>query len=217
MERDYTEQLTVYNDNLDLYIHEFFRNRCYPDELTEDYISRASQSVWNACLMYLRKNVTSTLNLKEGNTYPIENPNIYSNKTINTNYNAYNYDLLLYIVDIYIYYCMTYDKEVSIVGFSLLTGIDDRLILAWNENERINPASKRIYEKLRHYREESLSAKLATGNKNPVGILAILNRHYQWNNATIAITQNDNGSATAAAIAEKYKAATLPEKPIIDE
>jgi hypothetical protein len=217
MERDYTEQLTVYNDNLDLYIHEFFRNRCYPDELTEDYISRASQSVWNACLMYLRKNVTSTLDLKQGNIYSIDNPNIYSNKTIDTNYNAYNYDLLLCIVDIYIYYCSLYDKEISFVGFSLLTGITDRIINEWGNSERVNPTSFLIWQKLRHYREESLSAKLATGNKNPVGILAILNRHYQWNNATIAITQNDGGSASAAAIAEKYKAATLPKKPIIDE
>ena len=38
-----------------------------------------------------------------------------------------------------------------------------------------------IYKKLIAFREESLSSKLATGNKNPVGILAILNRHYQWN------------------------------------
>ena len=30
-------------------------------------------------------------------------------------------------------------------------------------------------------REESLSAKLVTGKQNPVGILGVLNRHYQWN------------------------------------
>ena len=217
MERDYTEELTVYNDNLDLYIHEFFRNRCYPEPLTEEYICKASQNIWNGCLMYLRKNVTSTLNLKEALIYSIENPNVHSDKVINTNFNKYNYELLLNIADIYIYYCSVYDKEVSIMGFYMLTGITNDTIDEWKFNEKTSPASYRVYQKLRQAREESLSAKLATGNKNPVGILAILNRHYQWNNATIAITQNDSRSATAAAIAEKYKAATLPKKPIIDE
>lgn len=39
-------------------------------------------------------------------------------------------------------------------------------------------------------REESLSSKLATGNKNPVGILAILNKHYQWNLPGVKTEQN---------------------------
>ena len=42
-------------------------------------------------------------------------------------------------------------------------------------------AIARRAQKIYDYREESFSAKLATANKNPVGILAILNRHYQWN------------------------------------
>ena len=37
------------------------------------------------------------------------------------------------------------------------------------------------YKKLCKEREESLSAKLVTGKQNPVGILGVLNRHYQWN------------------------------------
>ena len=30
-------------------------------------------------------------------------------------------------------------------------------------------------------REESLSNKLADGKQNPVGVIAILNKHYGWN------------------------------------
>ena len=37
-----------------------------------------------------------------------------------------------------------------------------------------------IYKKLHTERQESLSNKLADGKQNPVGGIAILNRHYGW-------------------------------------
>ena len=76
--------------------------------------------------------------------------------------------------------CMKYDKEVSILGFSILSGINDATIMEWRNNKS-STRSFEIYKKLIQFREESLSNKLATANKNPVGVLAILNRHYQWN------------------------------------
>ena len=75
-----------------------------------------------------------------------------------------------------------FDKEVSIIGFSNLTGINTDTFYDWGKMEsKLSNAGCEIYKKLCEKREESLSNKLATGNKNPVGILAILNRHYQWN------------------------------------
>ena len=75
-----------------------------------------------------------------------------------------------------------YDKEVSLLGFSNLTGIHIDTLIDWGHNiNKLSTSACEIYKKLNHFREESLSNKLATGNKNPVGILAILNRHYQWN------------------------------------
>jgi hypothetical protein len=47
-------------------------------------------------------------------------------------------------------------------------------------------------------REESLSNKLADGNKNPVGILAILNRHYQWNLPGVSKESAKTGALSAA-------------------
>ena len=71
------------------------------------------------------------------------------------------------------------------MGYSKLTKIDYQLIMEWGNNynntNKVSSLSKEIYKKLITEREDSLSNKLATGNKNPVGILAILNRHYQWN------------------------------------
>lgn len=35
-------------------------------------------------------------------------------------------------------------------------------------------------------REESLSNKLVDGKQNPVGVIACLNRHYNWNSPFVA-------------------------------
>lgn len=97
-----------------------------------------------------------------------------------SNYNSYDFNLVMYVLDIYIYdMCMKYDKEVSILGFSSLTGIPDSTIYDWGKNTLSSTASE-ILEKLRKYQEESLSNKLVTGAKNPVGVIAILNRRYGW-------------------------------------
>ena len=95
--------------------------------------------------------------------------------------------------------CMVNNKEVSILGFSTLTGIDESIIHDWGRNDRkLSTLSSQIYEKLSHYREESLSNKLADGNKNPVGILAILNRHYQWNLPGVSKESAKTGALSAA-------------------
>ena len=77
---------------------------------------------------------------------------------------------------------MRYDKEVSIIGFSTLTGIDESIIYDWGNGEsgKLSSSSSKIYKKLSQFREESLSNKLVTGNKNPVGVIAVLNRQYGW-------------------------------------
>ena len=97
-----------------------------------------------------------------------------------SNYNRYNYDLLNDICDYYIYMSMLYDKEVSIMGFCNLTGIDKDTVTTWSKPDRLSTSSMRIYKKLCENREESLSNKLVTGNKNPVGVIAVLNRQFGW-------------------------------------
>ena len=96
-------------------------------------------------------------------------------------YNMYNYELVNNICDMYIDLCFINDKEVSIIGFSNLTGIDNETINVWGNNDnKLSTLSFGIYKKLSQFREESLSNKLVTGNKNPVGVIAVLNRQYGW-------------------------------------
>lgn len=177
--------IEVFENDIDLYLHQF----CEDNDI--DDLKRESQSVWNSCLRYIYTHVFKPNNniLKYPNTFD--------------NHNMYNYELLTDIVDYYILnMCMKYDKEVSILGFSILTGIDNNTIDLWgnesNKSDKLSQMRFGIYKKLKIFREESLSNKLATGNKNPVGILAILNRHYQWNMPGVSREQANKSALTAA-------------------
>ena len=113
--------------------------------------------------------------------------------------------MVLKVLDIYIFdMCMRYDKEVSIIGFSTLTGIDESIIYDWGNGEsgKLSTLSSKIYKKLSQFREESLSNKLVTGNKNPVGVIAVLNRQYGW---ASPYTSDSNRQKTALTAAELPK------------
>lgn len=171
-----TESTTdVFENEIELYLQAF------KDENEIEDLRQISQSVWNSALRYIYKHVF------KGNKDALK---AHSNITVESNsipstFNRYNYEIINSIVDYYILeMCMKYDKEVSILGFSILTGIDNETINIWgndSKGDKLSSSGFGIYKKLNVFREESLSNKLATGNKNPVGILAILNRHYQWN------------------------------------
>lgn len=184
-----TETSQVYENDMELYLSQFCR-----DQKIED-IKQESQSVWNAALMYIKRhafNEPDCLKSKEMH-------NIDGFMGGYSNYNAYDYTLINRICDYYIYMCMMYDKEVSAIGFSLLTGIDRYTIATWrDEGTKSSPLSSDIGKKISDFREESLSAKLATAKRNPVGILAILNRHYGWNLPGVSREQQNHKQALTA-------------------
>lgn len=161
----------IFDNDIEIALDEF----CQINGILD--MKKESQAVWNSALRHIYKRVfrdKSTLKSKA------IRPN---GEYIPTNFNAYNYALVLEIVDIYIYdLCMKYDKEVSIIGFSTMTGIENQLIHEWgNGNTKLSTLSLDIYKKLSQFREESLSNKIVSGKVNPVGPLAALNRHYGWN------------------------------------
>ena len=122
---------------------------------------------------------------------------------MDSNYNMYNYELLYDILEYYVYICNMYNKEISIMGFSKLTKIDTDTINSWGNNEnKLSSKSSVIYKKLSQEREESLSNKLVTGNKNPVGVIAVLNRQYGW---ASPYTSDSNRQKTALTAAELPK------------
>lgn len=207
------EQADVFENDIDLYLKLF----CEEQEIED--LRSASQSVWNAALMYIKRHVFNTSDVLKSTSNIINN-----NSIMDSTYNAYNYDLVSDVCDYYIYLCMMYDKEVSINGFTFLTGISKDSIYGWgNERTRLSSKSSVIYKKLNEYREESLSAKLATANKNPVGILAILNRHYAWNLPGVSKEHTEKRALSAAELPKlgadlsDNKAARIAEKGVDEE
>ena len=200
------QTIEVFESDIALYLSMF----C--EENGIDDMKKESQSVWNGALRYIRRHVFNNKDLlKEPN-------NIYNiNNSIASNYNMYNYELVNNICDIYIDLCFINDKEVSIIGFSNLTGIDNETINVWGNNDsKLSSKSFGIYKKLSQFREESLSNKLVTGKQNPVGILGVLNRHYQWNMPGVSREQATKKSISAEEIRQ-----LLPQnginQPVIED
>lgn len=165
------EECETFESDIQLYLRLFCEENKIEDMRT------ASQSVWNACLYYIYKHVFKNGYILKDNTI-IDNPN----SNIKSTYNRYNIDMCMKVLDIYIYdMCMVYDKEVSVIGYSTLTGINTQTIYDWRESdERLGGTGIDIFQKLTRFREESLSNKLVTGAKNPVGVIAVLNRQFGW-------------------------------------
>ena len=203
---DSIDNIDIYENDIDLYLHEFMEVNKISD------LRAASQSVWNACLIYICRYVfRGTNKLKSKELHKAEG--LYGS----TNFNSYDYEIVNHVCDYYIYLCTLYDKEISQIGFSNLTGICLETLNQWgNENVRLSKVSTEIYKKLVKFREESLSNKLATGNKNPVGILAILNRHYQWNLPGVSREQGTQRALTADQLPKlgQTSPAALPDQVI---
>lgn len=168
------QDLEVFDNDIDLCL------KMFCEEYNISDLRKEPQSVWNACLMYIQKHVFNDRDkLKDKTIIDV------SNGCMSSTYNRYNYRLLNNICDYYIYLCGLYNKEISINGFSKLTKINIGIIEEWGYNysgsNRLSTESNDIYKKLMKEREESLSNKLADGRQNPVGVIAILNKHYGWN------------------------------------
>ena len=185
--------IEVFENDIQMYLTMFCEENGIED------MKKESQSVWNGALRYIRRHVFNNKDVLKSK----DNINIYNNN-IPSNFNAYNYDTVNSICDIYIDLCFINDKEVSIIGFSNLTGIDTELIYNWgNENTKLSTTSFNVYKKLSQFREESLSNKLVTGNKNPVGVIAVLNRQYGWASPYTSDSNKQRKSISAEEIRQK--------------
>ena len=90
------------------------------------------------------------------------------------------------------------------MGFSKLTGISLDTIYEWLNGGDSARGSSEVAKRLSREREESLSDKLASGKGNPVGILGILNRHYNWNMGQPRGQEARQKAPNIPQIAEKY-------------
>lgn len=202
MKRLEDEPLTgeVFANEIEYYLQEFCEQRKPP---IED-MTMAPQGVWNAALLYIQHHLFKGTNkLKLNNHLAGYKNNNNSDVTSNlnkSNCNAYNISLVNDICDYYIYMCYKYGKEVSVMGFTKLTGISNDAIYNWSKEKNIlSHSGIEIYEKLTAEREESLSAKLVD-SKQAVAQIAILNKHYGWNLPGVSKEREARKALTAAEI-----------------
>lgn len=161
------QKVEVYANDIEIYLNQY----CVEHEIKHKDLYTIDQSRWNSVLLYIYKHVFKpTPNNKPNNRYNGKSNIDYSNK-----------ELLDNVCDIYINLCYEYSKEVSIMGFSKLTGIHKDTLYTWLNDGDAGLGSSDLAQKLSEEREESLSVRLVSGKGNPVGILGILNRHYGWN------------------------------------
>lgn len=159
---NYGDPPEVYENEIEFYLKEYININNIENMKTE------SQNVWNQALLYIYRHVF------KNNKDKLLTPDRISN--------SYNIDLILAICDIYIYLCYGYDKEISIKGFSHLTGITRETIDSWgNKDTRASTKASDIYKKLNEENEESLSGLLISGKRPPVAILGALNKRHSWN------------------------------------
>lgn len=184
------ETIELFENDIDFYLHQF------QDEQEIEDLRTVTQTIWNACLMYIQRHVfTNRDNLKQKN-------NIYTDNTlIATNCNSYDYDILDSICDYYIYITALYDKECSIYGFSKLVNIPYNTIMEWGNNysnrDLSSSRSFKIYKKLTDEREQSLTAKLVS-MKHPTALAIILNKDYAYNLPGVSKEQANKSALTAA-------------------
>lgn len=205
------EGVEVFESDIDTYLHLFCEENGIED------LKKESQSVWNSCLYYIYKHVFKSSNILKDNTLM----NI-PNNNIRSNCNRYNIDMCMRVLDIYIYdMCMKYDKEVSLIGYSTLTGIDRQTVYDWNNG--VNGSSATgigIFQKLKSFREESLSNKLVTGAKNPVGVIAVLNRQFGWASPYTSDSNRQKQALTADALPQLNCAKSIDNSeslPVVEQ
>lgn len=186
------EQTTeVFEDDIQLYLTAFCEEQGIED------MRQASQSVWNAALMYIKRHVFNDKSILKMSA-PLEgysNNNIYLN---NSNCNSYDISKVDNICNYYIYICYMHEKEISIMGFSKLTGINQDTIHDWgNEVNKLSTTGCEIYKKLTAEREESLGAKLVS-LRHPTAIAILLNKHFGYNLPGVSKEQTSKRALSAS-------------------
>jgi hypothetical protein len=166
------ETIEIFENDIDQALHMFCESHKPP---IQD-LRKEPQSVWNACLMYIKKHVFNIPGMLKAK----ENTNIDNNSIMASTFNAYDYDLVGDIIDYYIYLCMMYDKEISFIGFSSMTGIPDSVLRDWQtEGNRLDRKSSAISKKLAKFHEESLRNKQLKNEK--IGPTVLLNHDCGYN------------------------------------
>lgn len=133
-----TDGAEVYTDMIYYFLDEWKESHGIDD------LVKCTQSRWNHCLLFLYENIFK------------------DNRRLRNGFrNGYDEKKLLSVCNIYTSLCFLYEKEISIRGFSFLTGVAESVIYAWgNMTNRVTSDCSEIYKKLTATHEETLRNRL---------------------------------------------------------
>lgn len=168
--QDTKNSIDVFENDIELYISLW----CDTQNISVSDIVTISQNRYNSLLYYLYNHVFKNADLKS--------KDMFDNGLFNTAFNAYNLDLLEQLTDVYIELCDRFDKIVNVNGFSRMIGIPTETIYEWSrtDDRKVSRRSSDICKRLTAERERTLADRLASGVKNPVGVLGCLNHWHNW-------------------------------------
>lgn len=107
----------------------------------------------------------------------------------------FDYDYIIYIYNIFYKLCTVYNKDCNVNAFSNLLGLDINLWDGWR-SDRFNRKMCEFSKKIEKNREQNLTDRLYSNKANPIGIMAILNHSYKWNDESPKIEQNQETRTT---------------------
>lgn len=173
-QREREVQEMVAEEVKDIVIHENDIDSCIFDICEREGIDlyKAKQGQWRYVLNRAGERLFKNTDILKDKSIVY---NLGSN--IPSTNNRYDYEKVNRLCDYYIMISDKYNKLVSIIAFSYLSGIDDTTIDKWKE-----PSSSGfgIWKKLSERRQDSLKDRLFDSN-NPVGAMSIGNTEYLWN------------------------------------
>lgn len=205
MAADQEQTVEVFENDIDLNLRMFCEENGIED------MKKESQSVWNACMIYIQRHLFVNRDMLKR-----KNNIVNDNAIMSSTYNSYDYNLVNDICDYYIYICYKYEKECSIYGFSKLTNIPYQVIENWGGNydksNRLSTQSQDIHKKLVDEREQSLLAKLIS-MKHPTAIAIPLNKIFGYNLPGVSREHTNSRALTAAELPKlgATEPITLPE------
>lgn len=92
------------------------------------------------------------------------------------------------ILDIYIDLCMIYKKCICAYGFECISGIDTDTLNNWLIDKKASREKMEVAKKINQLSQETLKDFLVDGQRNPVGVLAVLNNLHGWSDKRTVIT-----------------------------
>lgn len=191
------KDLEVYENEIEIYAEDYIKSLANEDDIYK-------VSTFKGMLKHIFKHVFKAKK-SEKTLYQLK-----------TNIDTSDIDTINEIWDIYTSLCYKYNHNPSLLGFSLLTGINDDTFHSWKVGEVRNASSVHSDSVKRWLKECELALADRTSEQNSVGSMFLLKSCYGYSEQQTVNIVDQTGlpKESRAEIAKKYaEHQQLPQKP----